>query len=995
MPSDSVEFKAAFSQSLVQSAHAAVLRGTVLALIIFTPVTPDQDICIDFDGKRIFMPADDLYRTINEAVGNVQLPIVLLTPSPFTGGWLCRSMNPVRWPSSDQMMRIIGKSAGGAFANRFIRSFTERNCPLMTDYQRAGITYDDPMPLGPTTLQTNSLHHFQRQIHESLENRLSVLGRDHAFILRPESARDPSVFSDTWADYGPRLGLSFERWAERWGSTRPAINHPPRFEFLGEAFGGTRESQLFHLKHLIDTELQTNRGDWGRQVGGCTGELYASFSQWPMPTEDDAKRVFDALEFRASSAVVAQMVVKAFGLPVPDGFRCRYWHDKMEGVADEYYRKLQYAFGEAHGLFDQAAVLPSENQHEFKNVRFLRAARWLSAAVALRFENGSREEIIEFVSRDVARFVTKIQDTQKTLLLEDKEVTRAGLDWISALGMGREAPAATDPANSRTDVAATNLANSETEVATEPDGTGIIGQASTGPQLDVQAGPWPPSLAEQAQHQETRFAEAEGSTSRSSMQQAARKTPDHLDAQAAVDERGNKARSSVETANRADEPEMESEVNDGFGSLKLATTVSDAPKFNFKHQGTDGEPGSSFTSNSMHNHQGPGNNNSSAWGEVTSTSVQPSPIRINTVASCQTAAGARTSFLSDDDNSAWDEILNPPTASGSDQKKKRARVPFQESEDLLDLEEQSVDEPVTSTWAEPAVNGWEEQTVDEPASAWAKHAARYAEGKSGDKPATPTQLEPVVICIDEPATPARSESATKSPLQRALLQFAESLMSVAKNMSDVSVGTDAEFLAQVFKKSAEILEQDRAATTSDSKIGSTAVGRSLFNSPASSGVNKDPGPRPKWLEATSWRSQKGNEEARTPSECSVATSWRGQDSTDKCKGKAVARVASEEAATTSPSFFDASPGATDGHPRMGSLDVPMQSWATQNPADLHASAIERTTGTRASRAARGNTESTRPVTVQAATPDNQLDDSEDASNLVCGNDFWDRAGVKF
>jgi hypothetical protein len=1035
LPSDSAEFKAALSRSLVESAHAAVLRGTVLAVMIFAPVTPEQDICIDLDGKRIFVTADGLYRTINEAVGNVQLPIILLTPSPFTGGWLCRSMNPVMCPSSDQMMRIIAKSAGGAFANRFIRSFTGRNSPLITDSQRAGITYDDPMPIGPTTLQTDSLHRFQRQIHESLEHRLSVFARDHAFILRPESARDPSVFSDTWVDYGPRLGLRFERWAERWGSTRPTINHPPRFEFLGEAFGGTKESQLFHLFHLINTELQTNRGDWGRQVGGCTGELYARFSQLLMPTEDDAKRVFDALEFRASSAIVAQMVVKAFGLPVPDGFRCRYWHDKMDGVADEYYRRLQYAFGGAHGLFDQAAVLPSENQHDFKNVRFLRAARWLSAAIALRFQNGSREEIDEFVTRDVARFITKIQDAQKTLLLEDKDVTRAGLDWIFAIGLGGETPAAVKTANSGTDVAA------------DPDGTDLIGQASTGSQLDVQAKFGPPSLAEKTQHQETlwttswtKFSEAEGSTSRGSMQQTDKKAPDHLDTQTTMGSSVNKAWGSGETASRAAKPEIESNVNDAFGSLKLATIVPDPPKFSFKHKGTGGEPGPSLNSNSMYNQQGPGNKDSSAWEKAITPSVQPSRISINTVASCETATSvptsygaidsARTSYQTatsvstssfpgvDDNVSAWDAILNPLIASSSDQKKKRARVSFQESEDLLDLEEQSVDEPITPTWTEPAVNYLEQQTVDEPASAWTEHAARYLEGKSVDKPAMPAQLEPVAKCIDEPAapawtepaakdvkekavdepaTPARSESATKSSLQQALSRFAESLMSVSMNLGDISVGTDAEFIAGVFKKAAELLEEDKAATTSGSKIGSTAVGMSSLNSPASSGVNKDLGTRPKWLEAASWRSQKGNAEARTPSEGSVATPWRsGQGGTDKGKNKTVARVASEGAAATSSSFFDVSPEATGGHPRMGSLNVPMQPWARQNPAGLYASAMENTAGTRAAQASTDNTEGTRSATVQAATADNQLvDDSEDAVNLVCGNAFWARAGFKF
>ncbi|KAH6854975.1 hypothetical protein B0I37DRAFT_422952 [Chaetomium sp. MPI-CAGE-AT-0009] len=883
MPRNNEDFEAAFLWRLSESAHAAVSRGTVLAVMVFAPVTPEQDICVDLGGKPIYLTTDRLYRTINEAVSGVQFPIMILTPSPFTGGWSCRSINPPMCPSSDQMLRIIAKSSGGAFANRFMRSFTERNSPLITDSEREGITYDDPMPLRPTTLQTDSLRHFQRQIHESLEHRFSVFAKDHAFILRSVSARDLSVFSDTWAEYGPRIGLRFEHWAERWGSTRPYINHPRRFEFLGEAFGGTRESQLFHLNHLIETELATNMGDWGRQVGGCTHELYVSFKQSLMPTEDEAKRVFDALEFRASSATVAQMVVKAFDLPLPDGSKCRYWHDKMDGVNDDHYRKLQYAFGQAHCLFDQAAVLPSENKHEFKNVRFLRAARWLSAAIASRFVNGSREEIEAFVHRDVARFITKIQDAQKALLLEDQAVTRAGLGWVAALGLGGQPPAA---------ASVDNLAR---YVAQGPDDAGLTEQTSAGSQQHVQAAPWAPNLAEQTQHQETAVAasaEAENSIAQSDTDQATENAPDYPDTQTAKNDWVDEAWSLVDTSDWR--------IND-----------------------TNGEFDSPVASNVLHTQEEP-DNNTAAWETATSVPT--------------------TSFLGVDDNAdAWDKILNPPVASNSGQEKRQARISFQDSEDLLDLEDES---------------------------------------------------------LDEPTTPIPPEPVAKSSLQQALGRLAQSLAEVGIDMG-TSGWDEAEYLTRVFKKVAENIEQDKAAMALGSKAWPPAGERTSSSNQAGFSATKDHSTRPKWLDAPSWRSPRptdnGSEGVRTPSEGYVATPWRlGQGGTGQGKSKATPRISNEETAATSSGFFDVSPEVTGGHSRMGSFSIQMQSPARHNPVHTHTPAMQHAAGMRASQASTDNMESAQPATSRPATTDNQLDDqSEDASNLACGNAFWARTGFKF
>lgn len=443
LPNDSNDgFMTALLKNIAEKAQLAKLRGTCLVILIFAPVTPDQDICVDFGASgeaKTYLRVEAIRETIRRAVGGGHLPVTLVTPSPFTGGWSCRPtlLGQGACPSGDHMMRLIAKSCGGAVANQSMRYFTERNTPLLTEAQRQKTKYNDLMPIGPTELQTRLLHRLQRQIHESMERRFSVLAHEHGFILQPGAAKDPSSFTDSWTSYAPRHGRPLNSWAKLW--RLPQVVDLDRFEFLGGAFGGSKATQIFHLKYLSAIELDTCPGDWKRNVNGITRDLLTSFLLTANPEEDTVKRVFDAIEFRASSMILAQILARALNLPWPDGLKCRYWHDWIDVADNNMYSRLQTAFKEAHNLFDQAAVFPSENPHEFKAVRFHRAARWLCAAIASKFsDDHSREEIEKFVLRDVAQLVEKIRDTQRVLLLEDQAVKSAGLRWIAGLGLSEK-----------------------------------------------------------------------------------------------------------------------------------------------------------------------------------------------------------------------------------------------------------------------------------------------------------------------------------------------------------------------------------------------------------------------------------------------------------------------------------------------------------------------------------------------------------------------------
>ncbi|KAK4178885.1 hypothetical protein QBC36DRAFT_376418 [Triangularia setosa] len=427
IPEDNAGFITALFTQIGNSAKSAISKNIPLVIFMFAPVTPEHDICVDFGDKR-FLTTEEICRTIEEVTGSSGLPVTLLTPSAFTGGWNCRPnlMGPARC-SESKAMEMMARSSGGAFADTFMKIFTSRQSPLLALEHQDAARYEDLMPLSPTVEQKNFLHHLQDQIHEVLEHRFSPFAQRHTVVV---DGPDP------WEILAPRTGLALGDWGPRF-SDRPPYQALRHVEYFGEAFGGERNSQFFHLCYLIDIELSTCPGDWNKKTAGMTQELFRGFTEHPDPDDDHFKQVFDALDYRASSMKLAHCVAKALRLSMPGNLKCRYWNDGYD-QDDAFYKRHAAAFGEAHNLFDQVAVHPRERRHDYKVVRFLRASRWLSACIAMKFARDSTHtaNVKDFVGSSVASLLTQIKDLQLGLLLQDKDVLKASSRWLAAIGYG-------------------------------------------------------------------------------------------------------------------------------------------------------------------------------------------------------------------------------------------------------------------------------------------------------------------------------------------------------------------------------------------------------------------------------------------------------------------------------------------------------------------------------------------------------------------------------
>ena len=527
LPTDHHDCAESVFKHIRERALAAKKKAVPLLIMIFAPVTPEQDIIFDFGGSKAFLTTDKIRKVVRETLNHEDLQVTLVTPSPFTAGWMC---NPSLFPrprgTPDALIRVISKSCGAALADSLIKYHTTRKCPLLSADQRANAKYDDIMPVRRTQQQVDLFHGFHRKMHAILEQRLSPLGGNCNFNF--------DMDKDAWQIYDARRGMSLDEWKARWYSSTADRNVEDRIGSLGQAFGGDRASQLFHIKYLVQTELETCYGDWGKSITGGTKKLFENFVGNANPDDETAMRAFDAVEFRSSSMTMAHILTKGLGLPSPgpgEGVKCRYWRDTP--LDDDIYHKLQHAFSkiQEHNIFEKVALFPGETRHEFDEVRFLRASRWLAATVATRFANGSRQEIDEFVRTRIVPFVRLIRVTQSNLLLDDPVVKQFGLEWIASIpGLGSGSGMSANTA--KLDAQAQPLAGAQSPVTVNTPKTN-----GTSPSV-VPSGPSP--ILEHGASAENGLFEA--STLNNSGNAGKRKSPDDSDIEVAPSQKQRKVR---------------------------------------------------------------------------------------------------------------------------------------------------------------------------------------------------------------------------------------------------------------------------------------------------------------------------------------------------------------------------------------------------------------------------------------------------------------------
>ncbi|KAI1080199.1 hypothetical protein F5B20DRAFT_589618 [Whalleya microplaca] len=412
-------------------------KGYPLVIIICGPTSIEQDI---FFGK-----ADAKYRLTSPQVRNLignDVDTIVITPSLFSAGWqvnpsLCRS--PVS-PVNVDRTTFLAKQFGGIFAKDLVESFLSWKCPLLNVdlVEHEEVQERFPGPAKPSIQQKESIEALQVYIHSALAARLSLGHGDHSFWF--DTKRD-----DWERLVGPRRYRALEHYRQKWENLRMSNAVPPskeRLEFLGTAFGGAKISQINHIKHLIKESFEAWSGYWMLPLGRIAKAKFEGFLRDQSPEVRDCHETFNIMEYRATAAVMADIVTRYLGLPKPYNERCKDWDESRwrADSSDAEQLAVIRPFGDISKGIPSVNVPPAVNPNHLSVIqrRLEVPATYLSVSLYIHYL-ASTQGIKATVER-IQGFFQDIKHCQIRLLLEDPELVQKCTTWLEAIHMPIRSP---------------------------------------------------------------------------------------------------------------------------------------------------------------------------------------------------------------------------------------------------------------------------------------------------------------------------------------------------------------------------------------------------------------------------------------------------------------------------------------------------------------------------------------------------------------------------
>ncbi|KAI1379688.1 hypothetical protein F4677DRAFT_463958 [Hypoxylon crocopeplum] len=427
-----VEYSAAklmsyFRWMLQEGARNAKAKGLPLVIIVCGPTTLQQGIFFGQTDARHHLTSQEIRDLLAD-----DIDVTFVTPALFSAGWqvnpyFCRS--PAGKVRADRA-EFLARQFGGVFAIELVRKFVEWECPLL---DRGKIVARDPSEIRPGPIkyskeQQDTIDALELKVYGALVGRLSAEHGDHSF--------DFDDTDDDWEKLvGPRRYKPLSDYEKEWANLEvgaPAAMDEGRVAFVRDAFGANRASQVSHIKHLVRESYEAWPYYWSGPIGNIARESFDKFLKNSSPDDFDCQEMFNIVEHRASITVLADMVVKYFGLTKPDGEPCRDWDQRWTheskpkaGQPDPFEFICNY--------IPRPNAPPGMNfhNHSIAYARLEVPARYLSESLR-RHPPG---DDYKATADKISDFLKEIKTAQGELLLKDPELVQMGIDWLRAVDM--------------------------------------------------------------------------------------------------------------------------------------------------------------------------------------------------------------------------------------------------------------------------------------------------------------------------------------------------------------------------------------------------------------------------------------------------------------------------------------------------------------------------------------------------------------------------------
>ncbi|KAI3320829.1 hypothetical protein HD806DRAFT_218797 [Xylariaceae sp. AK1471] len=363
-----------------------------LVLIICGMTSLEQDIYfgkLDIDHRCTL---SNLRSTLGDDINHVET--IVVTPSLFSAGW---QMNTAfgRPPSASvraNRAEFLARQFGGLFAKDLVENFLGWECPVLdVDKVDPSIRIGErfPGPAWPSDEVKALISKLQVQIHSYLIGQLSAYNMNHSFSF--DNANDE--WSALIAQREKPLDYRALDWYEgKWNklqSAQSVESTDDGLAFLGNAFGGTKMSQVNHIRYLIEESYLAWPDHWASNFGHETKKDIERFLNQERPEDLDCHEIFNVLEHRATTSTLADVIIQYFDLPMPHNQRCRDWDYLRwkEELPEADRSSLIKYFGTVLAYVPGPNVPPGVNPNHLSKLqrRLENAANYVRASLGIRF----------------------------------------------------------------------------------------------------------------------------------------------------------------------------------------------------------------------------------------------------------------------------------------------------------------------------------------------------------------------------------------------------------------------------------------------------------------------------------------------------------------------------------------------------------------------------------------------------------------------------------
>ncbi|OTA91342.1 hypothetical protein M434DRAFT_13213 [Hypoxylon sp. CO27-5] len=431
--SSAEKLRADFTIALSEKLKIAQAKGYPLVIIICGPTTVEQDI---FFGKTELQNL--LGSNVIRHVLGHDADAIVVTPALFSAGWqvnpsFCRK--PARKLAADRT-EFLARQFGGVFAKEHVTTFIGWKSPLL-DYDQVDERERRslfPNPVLPDDEQKQTFNALKVKLHKALAGRLSAGHGDHSFHF--------DAMTDDWESLiGPRMHKPLSHYGQKWAKLEggsASVVGPDELGFLGSAFGGNRTSQLNHIKHLVKESFVAWPGYWRLLAGRNVKKTLKTFLADQTPDTRLCHEIFNVMEHRATSAVLADMTVACFDFPRPYEVRCRDWEESrwLHEMSDVDRKAATKVYAEITQYIPGVYVPPGVNPNHLSPIQTALQVpvSYLTVALCLRYLTSSPGLRME-AARRIHKFLEEIKARQAALLLGDSEVQEMFTAWLRSIHM--------------------------------------------------------------------------------------------------------------------------------------------------------------------------------------------------------------------------------------------------------------------------------------------------------------------------------------------------------------------------------------------------------------------------------------------------------------------------------------------------------------------------------------------------------------------------------